>query len=174
MQHEGMARPLTPLHKNTEKHMRELLRQTTNGWEIRRIQCVLMRASLGMSSQDIAPLVGLHEGSVRRIWQHYLDEGDGALLGEHRGKARGNAHLTLAKEKSILHPLIRKAERGQLITIRAVHAAVCKNVGKDVNLSTTYRMLSRHGWRKIVPLPTHPKGNPHAREQFQESFSPTR
>ena len=169
-----MPRPSTPLHKNTEKHMQQLLRKAANAWEVRRIQCVLMRAARDMTSDDIAPLVGLQPESVRRIWKRYLDEGDTALIGENRGKARGNAHLTLAQEKKILHPLIGRAGRGQLITIRTAHAAVCKTVGKHVDLSTTYRMLSRHGWRKIVPLPTHPNGNAEARERFKEAFSPTR
>lgn len=169
-----MPRPLTPLPRNTEKHMRSLLRQATNAWEVRRIQCILMRVALAMSSEDIAPLVCLHPGSVRRIWMQYLDEGDAALLGEERGKARGNAHLTLMQEWNMLRPFLRKAETGSLITIKAVHAAACATVGKDVSPVTTYRMLARHGWRKIVPLPTHPKGNPKQRKNFKKAFSPTR
>lgn len=168
-----MPRPLIPLPRNTEKHMRFLLRQAANAWEVRRIQCVLMRASLGMSSQDIAPLVGLHPDSVKHIWKRYLDEGDAALLGEHRGQARGNAHLTLDREKDILSSFLKKAEQGQLITARQLHAAVCASVGKEVHPSTTYRMLKRHDWRKIAPLPTHPKGNPKQRKNFKKAFSPT-
>ena len=169
-----MPRPLTPLPKNTEKHMQELLKQAVNAWEVRRIQCILMRTAREMPSQDIAPLVGLQPASVRRIWKRYLDEGDAALIGEKRGKARGHAHLTIAQEKKLLQPLIRRAEQGQLLTVRLAHVAVCKAVGEDVDFSTTYRMLARHGWRKIVPLSEHPKGDKEARETFRESFSPTR
>jgi hypothetical protein len=133
-----------------------------------------MRASLSMSSGDIAPLVGLHPGSVRRIWKEYLDSGDSALLGEERGKARGNAHLTIAQEWHMLRPFLKKAGAGSLITIKDVHTAVCVTTGKNVSPVTTYRMLARHGWRKIVPLPTHPKGDPARRERFKKSFSPTR
>lgn len=168
-----MPRPLTPLPKNTERHMRALLQGATSTWETRRIQCVLMRVSLGMSSQDIAPLVGLHPDSVKHIWKRYLDEGDEALVGEQRGQARGNAYLTLDEEKDILASLLKRAERGQLITVRHVHAALCENVGKNVDPSTTYRLLQRHGWRKIVPLPEHPKGNRRHRKNFREAFSPT-
>lgn len=168
-----MPRPPTPLSKNTEKHMRMLLKKATNTWETRRIQCVLMRASLDMSSNDIAPIVGLQPESVRRVWKRYLDEGDTALLGENRGRARGNAHLTLDEEKDLLASLLKRAQGGQLITVRHVHAAVCESVGTAVDLSTTYRLLKRHGWRKIVPLPEHPKGNRIRRETFTEAFSPT-
>ena len=169
-----MPRPLTPLPRNTEKHMQELLQQATNTWETRRIQCVLMRVSLGMSSNDIAPLVGLHPDSIKHIWKRYLDEGDDALLGEKRGHARGNAHLTLSQEKNLLKAFLTRAERGQIVTVRHVHAAVCERIGQTVDPSTTFRMFRRHGWRKITPLPTHPKGNRKDREKFKESFSPTR
>ena len=151
--------------------MRKLLKGAKTSTELRRIQCILLRCE-ERSSEEIGRIVGMHTDSVRHVWSDYLEKGEQALLGEKRG-GRHRFHLTLAQEKSILHPLIRKAERGQLLTVRMAHAAVCKTVGKDVDLSTTYRMLSRHGWRKIVPLPTHPKGDQEARERFKESFPPT-
>lgn len=154
--------------------MRALLRETNSIWEMRRIQCVLLRVSEEKTAEQIAPIVGLHPGSVWRIWSLYMKKGEEALVGEKRGRARGNAHLTLMQEKEILSSLVKKAERGKLLTMRDVHHAVCGKAGGAVDLSTTYRMLKRHRWRKIVPLPTHPKGNADAREHFKESFSPTR
>jgi len=168
-----MSRPCADLPTRTEKRMRALLRATDSIWEMRRIQCVLLRVSEEKTAEQIAPIVGLHPGSVWRIWSLYMKKGEAALLGEQRGRARGNAHLTLAQEKNILSSLMQQAARGRLLTIRDVHAAVCRDAGEDVDLSTTYRMLKRHTWRKIVPLPTHPKGNAKLRETFKESFSPT-
>jgi len=154
--------------------MRALLRETTSIWEMRRIQCVLLRVSDEKTAEQIAPIVGLHPGSVWRIWSLYMKNGEAALLGERRGRARGNAHLTLIQEKNVLSSLLKQATRGKLLTIHDVHVAVCRKAEEDVDLSTTYRMLKRHKWRKIVPLPTHPKGNATMRETFKKSFSPTR
>ena len=168
-----MPRPCTPLPKNTEKHMQTLLRQATGSWETRRIQCVLMRASLQLSSEEIAPLVGLEPASVRRIWKHYLDEGDAALLGEKRGQARGNACLTLDDEKDFLMIFFRKAEQGNVVTASHIHTTLCNHLGRTIDPSTTFRMLKRHGWRKIVPLPEHPKGSKEERQKFKDAFSPT-
>jgi len=152
--------------------MHELLRKAKRSWETRRIQCVLMRVSLKLSSQEIAPLVGLEPESVRRIWKRYLDEGDSALLGEKRGYARGNAYLTIDDEKDILMSFLKKAEQGNIITTRHIHVALCDRIGRNIDYSTTSRMLKRHGWRKIVPLPEHPKGNREEREKFKKAFSP--
>lgn len=167
-----MPRSLTPLPPNTEKHMRDLLRRVSTVWEHRRIQCVLLRAR-EMRAEDIAPIVGLHTASVWRIWAGYLSFGDDALLGEKRGKARGNAHLSLQQEKQFLQPFFAQAEKGQLLTVRMVHAALRECIGNDISPVTTFRMLRRHGWRKIVPLPAHPKGNKSQREKFKKAFSPT-
>jgi transposase len=167
-----MARPLTPLPKNTEKHMLNLLKKSSSIWEHRRIQCILFRTQ-GMSAEHTARLVGLHPASVWRIWSAYLQDGEKALLGEKRGKVRGNAHLTIKQEEKILRSFLRKSDCGQLVTISQVHIALCNKLKKEVDESTTYRMLKRHGWRKIVPLPEHPKGNKEEREKFKKAFSPT-
>ena len=33
-------------------------------------------------------------------------------------------------------------------------------VGHEVDDSTIYRLLARHGWRKLMPRPTHPCSEP--------------
>jgi hypothetical protein len=40
--------------------------------EFQRLQCVWLRASLGLSSQQAATAVGWHPCSVRRVQAHYL------------------------------------------------------------------------------------------------------
>lgn len=167
-----MARPCTPLPKQTERRMRALLRETKTAKELRRVQCILLRCE-GKPSSDIGEIVGMHPDSVRHVWSEYLERGEQVLMGENRG-GRHRSHLTLKEETKLLQVFFRQAKCGQLITIRRFHAAVCSEIGKKVAPSTTYRMLHRHGWRKIVPLPTHPKGSREEREKFKEAFSPTR
>jgi Winged helix-turn helix len=33
-----------------------------------------------------------------------------------------------------------------------------------------YRLLNRHGWRKLVPRPVHPKANKEEQEQFKKTL----
>ncbi|MCE5241943.1 MAG: winged helix-turn-helix domain-containing protein [Desulfobacteraceae bacterium] len=42
-------------------------------------------------------------------------------------------------------------------------------VGRKVAKTTIYRMLDRHGWRKIMPRPHHPKSDPKAQEGFKKT-----
>jgi hypothetical protein len=41
-----------------------------------------------------------------------------------------------------------------------------KKVGSAVAPSTVYRMLDRHGWRKVIPRPRHPKADMQAQDAF--------
>lgn len=167
-----MPRPCTPLPSRTEQHMRMLLKRATSVRDVQRIQCILFRVAEQFSSDHIATLVGLSVPSVRRIWSQYLHDGDPALLGEKRGQGRFHAHLSTAKEQTLLAPFLKRAEAGGIITIRMVHAVVCAKVGKKVAPSTTYRMLHRHGWRKLVPRPQHPNANAREQERFKALFPP--
>ncbi|MFL5660184.1 MAG: winged helix-turn-helix domain-containing protein [Ktedonobacteraceae bacterium] len=45
-------------------------------------------------------------------------------------------------------------------------------MGHEVNKSTISRLLKRHGWRKPVPRPLHPKANPEAQAQFKKTSRP--
>ena len=164
-------RPFTPLPKHTEQRMRTLLKQATSTWEYRRIQCVLLRASLQLPAERVGPMVGLHPASVWRIWSQYLAEGEKAILGEKRG-GRYKAHLTTDEESTLLRPFLKRAERGELVTIRMVHEAVCRKVGHPVDPSTTYRMLHRSHWRKVVPRPHHPRAVTEEQERFKALFPP--
>jgi Winged helix-turn helix len=42
--------------------------------------------------------------------------------------------------------------------------------GTRVAESTIYRLLDRHGWRKLMPRPKHPKASPEAQEQLKKTL----
>lgn len=170
-----MPRPCTPLPKNTESHMRTLLRShAKTARDVQRIQCILFRVAEQYTSEKTSKMVGLSTSSVKRIWSAYLHEGDDALIGENRGKARGNAYLSLKEEEDFLKPFLRKALKGELVTVRSVHDTLRKKIGSNVHVVTTYRILARHNWRKAVPKPRHPDADPAAQEEFKASFFPDR
>jgi hypothetical protein len=41
-----------------------------------------------------------------------------------------------------------------------------------VHKSTISRLLKRHGWRKPVPRPVHPKAKPQAQTEFKKTSRP--
>lgn len=170
-----MPRPCTPLQKDTERKLRLLLRtKAKTARDVKRIQCVLHRVAEQYTAEKTGRLVGCGEATVKRVWSAYMREGASALIGEKRGHARSAAYLTMREEEMLLLPMQKKAVRGHVTTVREIHAAHSKKVGKPLDFTSTYRLLRRHGWRKIVPLPHHPKGDATAREEFQAFFPQSR
>jgi transposase len=53
--------------------------------------------------------------------------------------------------------------------VNEVKAVYEEAVGRSVPKSTVYRMLARHGWRKIAPRPCHPKADPQKMEAFEKT-----
>ena len=45
-----------------------------------------------------------------------------------------------------------------------------QRVGHKVDDSTIYRLLGRHGWRKLMPRPRHPQADQQAQEQFKKTL----
>lgn len=167
-----MRTPST-FRKETEKEIRAMLKASKSKWEQRRIQCILLRISHKLTAEKVGSMVGIHTASVWRIWSRYLKGGMKAVIGEKRG-GRYHVCLTEKEERVLLKPFEKSAAAGQLVTIRKIHKAVCMKSGKGVAPSTTYRMLHRHGWRKVVPRPSHPKSNPEEQENFKVFFPQNR
>ena len=44
-----------------------------------------------------------------------------------------------------------------------------EELGHDIPLSTTYRLLARHGWRKVQPDTKHPKSDPSVQDEFKKN-----
>jgi hypothetical protein len=57
------------------------------------------------------------------------------------------------------------------LVISPVRAALAERLGrKKVAASVVYRLLARHGWRKVAPDTRHPKSDPAAQLDGKENF----
>ena len=68
----------------------------------------------------------------------------------------------------ILGPFFKKAASGGVLVVNEVKQAYEQAIGREVPKSTVYRMLARHGWRKISPRPHHLKADKQRREAFKK------
>ena len=79
--------------------------------------------------------------------------------------------MTAEEEAELLDAFASEAERGRVLVIDDIKAALKSRLGRQVHKTTVYRMLHRHDWRKICPRPSHPKQNPKAVEGFNKGAS---
>lgn len=142
-----------------------LLQQVADAGAYRRLLCVKL-ALEGQSAGQIAAALGWHPNSVQRVWSRYRAEGEVALLGRPCG-GRRHAHLTPEEEDALLAPFLAEAEAGGVLVAGPIRAAYQARVGKPVPKSTVYRLLARHGWRKVAPRRRHPEQQDGVQEQFK-------
>ena len=158
-----------PLSEGSADRLATLLKEAKDKAEYQRIQCVWLRAGLGLPATQIATALGWQVGSVRQVHSDYLRHGEAIL----RSKPCGGRHrqnLTVAQEKELLLPFLQQAEAGGVLVVAPVQAAYEAAVGRPVHHSVVYRALHRHGWRKIMPRPKHPKASEEAQEAFKKSY----
>jgi transposase len=161
-------RPPQMFSAYAKRKLAGLFAQASSRAEYERVLCVWLRASVGLSSQQIASVLGWHPGSVRNLQARVLRDGIGVLEQPGRG-GRHRENLTLAEEEALLADFQFSAGQGGVAEAGLVRAAYQNQVGHSVAKSTLYRLLARHGWRKLVPRPQHPDASPAAQEAFKKS-----
>jgi transposase len=148
--------------------------KTALRWKIpaaqrQRIQMVLLRES-GMTQPAIAAAMGVSLSTVNRAHMAY-DEGGMAALKPKPNGGRKHENMTLAEEKALLARFAKAAGAGEMLNIHDLKAAYEKAIGHATSDSTVYNLLHRHGWRKLMPRPFHPKRDLAAQNAFKKRLS---
>jgi len=157
--------------KPTVARLAERLKQASSHSEYQRIQCVLIRATLGSSAAEIAQLLAWSTATVHVLHSRWAKEGDAIFDLRGRG-GRHHQHLSAEQEQDLLAPFVERAQTGGMLTVAEIQLAYQAQGGKEVAPSTIYRLLDRHGWRKIVPRPRHPKVDVAAQTAFKKTPPP--
>ena len=158
---------ITP-DRETIDALAERLKKAEGKPEFQRIQCILLRATLGASAKNIAQVVGWTTGTVRVMHSQYAKEGDAFFEIAQRG-GRHRQNMTIEEEARFLEPFYDRAKSGGILVASEIKRAYEAMLGRQVAESTVYRMLARHGWRKIAPRPRHPKADPAAQAAFKKT-----
>jgi transposase len=90
---------------------------------------------------------------------------------------RRRCYLRLDDERAFLDQFIERARAGQVAAARQVRRAQVRRalegrLGHPVHHATVYRLLGRHGWRKLAPRPAHPQADPAAQAEFKTASPP--
>jgi transposase len=120
-------------------------------------------------AEEIALHTGVSATTVHRVISVYNRQGPAAMETPGKG-GRRHQYLTLPEEKEFLAPFFAQAESGEIATVAQIQRAYEDKVGHEVEESTIYRLLNRHGWRKLMPRPRHPQADPQEQEQFKKTL----
>jgi transposase len=133
----------------------------------RRIQMVLLREE-GLAQPAIAAAMGVSLSTVNRAHMIYDHAGIKALKPKPCG-GRQRQNMTIAEEKALLARFAKAAGAGELLNIHDLKRAYEQAIGHETSNSTVYDLLGRHGWRKLMPRPFHPKRDLAAQNAFKKT-----
>lgn len=150
-----------------------LLHNAKTADELRLAQAVLLPLELGLSIEQTARSIGRSSKTTCAMRTRFARIASGCMdAPRSKRELRNRAHAELGEEARILDEALRQAETGSVVTIPHIKPFIEEKLGRSIALSTVYRMLARHGWRKLAPDTQHPQGNAAARAAWKKN-SPT-
>ena len=151
---------------------RKAVGQATNLQELRAAQAVLLPAIMGATLPETAALLGVGRATVARLQVGFRQSPKPVSTSAKRRiwGGRRNALLTVEEEKEFLAPWLEQARAGGMLVVSPLRAALAQQLGKPVKPSVVYRLLARHGWRKVAPDTRHPKSDPQVQEDWKKNF----
>ena len=135
--------------------IKEVRKTITDKKVDRRLYAVQLRGE-GLTNDEIAKKLDTSDKMVSQWVSAYINNGGiAALLPKERIGMHRN--LSIEEEKEFLSAYTKQAEAGQIIDLNELKAAYIEKVGHSIGGSQIYRMLERHGWRKVMPRSEHPQ-----------------
>jgi hypothetical protein len=150
---------------------RTLLREATTVEQLRQAQAVLLPLELGLSLEQTAKAIGRSPRATCALRTRFVQVQTGRRQAPRRkSELRNRATVTLEREGEILDEVLKGATDGAVLVIPGLKSALEDRLGRSVALSTVYRMLARHGWRKLAPDTRHPQADPAVGEAWKKNF----
>jgi len=144
------------------------IKETKGFWKVQKWLIIQNALVDPRSAASIATHVGVSVSTVHKTISNYNRFGPDSIEKQTKG-GRRRSYMSLQEEEKFLEPFIEQASKGEITTIAEIKKALCEKIEKPVHKTTIYRLLKRHGWKKLMPRPRHEK----AQQEQQETFKKT-
>ena len=138
--------------------------------DLRQAQAILLPLELGLSLQQTALAIGRSVSLTCKLRnRRRREQAQEIPRKKNKRDLRNRAAATLAQEAALLDQVLIGSSDGGVVVIPRLKPAFEQALGRSIASSTLYRILARHGWRKLAPDTAHPKGDPERREAFKKN-----
>ena len=144
-------------YKITEEisnEIRMIRKKIKNKSEDIRLHVVELRG-LGKKNKEIAEILEIHEKVVSKWISIFSNQGTQGLMNKPKGENHRN--MTFEQEEEFLKQFEERTKKGELLSTNEIKEAYIESVGHSIGHEQIYRVLKRHGYRKIMPRSRHPK-----------------
>jgi len=152
----------------------EIANDTKSASTLRLCQSVLLPARVGATLEQTAAILGVGRATVARMQKAFRTQFAGTDPAPPRNwGGRRHQLMTPDQEKAFLQPWLEKSASGAMVVVSPIRAALAQHLKKPVGASVVYKLLARHGWRKVAPDTRHPKSDPKIQEDWKKNSRKT-
>jgi transposase len=145
------------MKKPTEEEFEQIkaARKANKNKRVEKLLEVLALRYEGKSNREISERTGYNERYVTMLLIKYRKQG----LAEFIRIKQTSHHRKIAEseEAVILEQCSELADQGKVLTVADIRRVFDEALGEKTNPDYIYKLLKRHGWRKVMPRARHPK-----------------
>jgi transposase len=166
-----MARP-RKISSDLVQKAQEVINSSKNMNELKEAQAILLPAIMGATLEETGAMLGIGRATVNRFQNRFKERvrsEDSVAPTKRNWGGRRRTLMPIDEEKEFLLPWEEKAKSGGILVVSVIRAALAQKLGRAVKASVVYRLLARHGWRKVAPDSHHPKSDPAKQEEWKKN-----
>jgi transposase len=114
-------------------------------------------------------VLGVGRATVPRLQAAFRRQPSAGAIPARNWGGRRKSLLTQKEEIAFLKPWLESAATGHLVVVSPLRAALAQRLKKPVKASVVYRLLARHGWRKVAPDTRHPQSKPEVQAAWKKN-----
>lgn len=164
-----MAKPRTTDVRVVE-HAKRLVLKADAIDDLRCAQAILLPALLGATLELTAAVLGVGRATVGRLQAKVRRRLTHPAQLDPQWGGRRNEAMTVEEEREFLRPWAQSSANGEMLVVGPLRESLAQKLGHPVAHSVVYRLLARHGWRKVAPDTRHPKSSTAEQEQWKKNF----
>ena len=136
------------------ERIKEAAKKNKNKRIEKKLQVLIMRHD-NKGNDKISERTGYNERYITTLMGQYKKQG----LEEFIRIKQTSHHRNLSEEQEakVLARCEEEADAGQELTASQIRKELESELGRETPANYVYRVLQRHGWRKVMPRPKHPK-----------------
>lgn len=163
-----MGRVTRSIPQLSQEEIQAKIKATVGFWRVQKWLVIWNALVDPRPAKEIALHTGIAEQSVHNLISRYNRWGPAAVEGLGKG-GRRRCYLSWEEEAAFLEPFRQENLTSKIATAKEIKEALERRLGRKVHKTTVYRLLKRHGWRKVLPRPFHVETDMAEQEAFKKT-----
>ena len=136
------------------ERIKEAAKKNKNKRVDKKLQVLIMRHE-NKGNEEISARTGYNVRYITTLMGQYKKQGLEEFI--RIKQTSHNRNMSVEQEAKVLAKFEEEADAGHELTVNEIRQGLESELGKETSVAYAYRVWKRHGWRKVMPRPKHPK-----------------